>query len=169
MPSSSSGWRQPRHGATGVGRHSRASHEAQPDLRCRAEGPMRSDAAGRSAAGSIQGSKIRRETPGRPAPAAVAKAGQIALDCARGRAAADNEIVIEEFTAIGAVPLEGEVERADFTGKARAAGCAFPLIRYIKPARPGLPGGLRRVPVYPQRVRTPRGQDPRALAMATTA
>jgi len=57
--------------------------------------------------------------------------------------------VIKEFTAIGALPLEGEVERADFTGKARAAGCAFPPIRYIKSARPGLPEGLRRAPVYP--------------------
>jgi hypothetical protein len=57
--------------------------------------------------------------------------------------------VIEEFTAIGAIPLKGEVERADFTGKARAAGCAFPPIRYIKPARPGFSEGLRRAPVYP--------------------
>jgi hypothetical protein len=41
--------------------------------------------------------------------------------------------VIEEFTAIGAASLDGEVERADFTGKACAASCAFPPIRYIKP------------------------------------
>jgi hypothetical protein len=57
--------------------------------------------------------------------------------------------VIQEFTSIAAALLKREVERADFTGKARAASCAFLPIRYIEPARPGLSEGLRCGPVYP--------------------